>query len=409
MNNKPHIVIVGGGFGGAYTAKNLRTLAESGDADVTLVSKENYFLFTPLLHEVATGALSQNSVVEPVREVLRGSPVRFLQAEVRTIDPEKKIVKTSAGPLPYDFLVISSGATTNYYNVPGAEKYSFTLKDLDDAMGIRSHIIKICEKASYVTDTIERRKLLSVAIIGGGATGVELATELVEFMKVTLCAYYHHACFDAGDMKITLIASSAELLPQFPPEIRTIALNELKKKEITVQLATSVTAVENHKVMFVNGGTLEAQTIIWVAGVTPHEWEIPGTERERGNRIKTDEFQRVVGRPNIFALGDASGTHPMLAQVAVQQSKVVARNIEATIHNKLKDLRPFIFKEKGILISLGQWSAAGKIFGKIIEGPIMWWLWRTIYLFNFHSWRKRFRIAVEWTIDLFYPRDISSV
>lgn len=418
METKPHIVIVGGGFGGVYTARYLERLVRRGEAEVTLINRTNYFLFTPLLHEVATGALSPNSVIEPIREILRGKEVRFLQAEVRGVDVAKKIVKTSVGPLPYDYLVIGSGATTNYYGIPGAEKYSLTLKDLGDAMKIRTAIIKVCEKASHTVDLEERRRLLSVVIVGGGATGVELASELIEFMRTTVCSYYRHAHFDPEDMKITLVASSPELLSIFPPEIRKIALEELQKKGVTVKLGLNVTEVTNHEVRFAKTlapdssslaeQAIQAQTIIWVAGVTPYQWEIPGVEYERGKRIKIDEFLRVVSHPEIFALGDSSGTLPMLAQVAVQQSKTLACNIKAVIESKPHHLKAFTYKGKGLLISLGQWSAAGELFGKIFKGPLMWWLWRTIYLFNFHSWHKRFRIVVEWTIDIFYPRDISS-
>jgi NADH dehydrogenase len=424
--NVPHIVIVGGGFGGLYTARNLESLVKRNLARVTIINRENYFLFTPLLHEVATGALSPNSVIEPIREVLRDSDAHFIQAEVKSIDAEAKKIKTGSGIIDYDYLVIGSGASTNYYGVPGAEKYSLTLKTLSDAADIRTALIKACEKAALTTDMEERRRLLSVAIVGGGATGVEIASELIEFMHTTLCAYYHHACFDTGDMSVTLVASSPELLPQFPAEIRTIALNELTEKGITVKLGQNVIGVTNHQLQIGKPATkenqsgteveipaqvtsiIDAQTIIWVAGVAASQWEIPGTEKERGNRIKVDANLRVIGHPEIFALGDVAGTAPMLAQIAVQQAKSVANTLSATITNRQNKIKPFTFTEKGILISLGQWSAAGKIYGKILKGPFMWFLWRSIYLMNFHSWRKRFRIATEWTVDLFYPRDISS-
>jgi NADH:ubiquinone reductase (H+-translocating) len=412
--NVPHIVIIGGGFGGVYTARFLEPLVRKGLADVTIVSRNNYFLFTPLLHEVATGALSPNSVTEPIREIFRGDNVHFIQAEVKTIDTEKKSIKTSLGQISYDYLVVGSGASTNYYGIPGAEKYSLQLKDLQDAVNIRNAIIKACEKAAATTDIEERRRLLSVAIVGGGATGVELATELVEFMKKTLCSYYHHACFDQGDMTVNLIATSTEVLPMFPPKIRTIALDELKKAGVVTHLGMMVNEVMNHelKVKDVAAGTdsvMHAQTIIWVAGVAASTWEIPNTEKERGNRIKIDELLRVVGHPEIFSIGDTSGTLPMLAQVASQQARALARNIAAVIEKKPAHMKPFVYKPKGMLISLGQWSAAGEIYGHTFKGPLMWWMWRTIYLFNFHSWKKRFRIAAEWTMDIFSPRDISTL
>ncbi|MEY2664315.1 MAG: hypothetical protein RIT04_123 [Candidatus Parcubacteria bacterium] len=423
----PHIVIVGGGFGGIYTARALEPLVKKGLADVTIINRTNYFLFTPLLHEVATGALSSHSVIEPVREILRDSNVHFIQGEVKGIDIEKKLVKLASGatggktpgsaigPLAYDYLVIGSGATTNFYNIPGAEKYAFTLKSLEDATSIRNAIIKACEHAAHVTDVEERRRLLSVVIVGGGATGVELAAELIEFMRTTLCSYYHHACFDAGDMRVTLIANSSELLSQFPKKIRDIALTELKKKGIEIMLNTSVTEVHPHEIKINNTDSIATNTVVWVAGVTATQWDVnkadhtPAFEKERGNRIKTDELLRIVGHPELFALGDVSGTNPMLAQVAEQQARVVARNIAALVQNKPHRMRPYSYKEKALLVSIGQWHAAGYIYGRVFHGPLMWFFWRSIYLFKFNSWRKRFRIATEWTIDLLYPRDIASM
>jgi NADH dehydrogenase len=168
---------------------------------------------------------------------------------------------------------------------------------------------------------------------------------------------------------------------------------------------TAVTSVESGKIILKDGSSVVADTIIWVAGVKPKSPNIEGIELEKSGRIKIDEYLRV--KDNVFALGDVSGTLPMLAQVAVQQSKNVAENIIYTISNK--PLTPFKFKEKGLLVSLGQWYAAGKISGITLKGPFMWWLWRTIYLFNFHSWRNRVKIAVEWTVNLFSPRDITEI
>ncbi|MCC6290573.1 NAD(P)/FAD-dependent oxidoreductase [Candidatus Nomurabacteria bacterium] len=391
----PKIVIVGGGFGGAYTARYLRRFANSGQVEVTLINRNNYFLFTPLLHEVATGGLSEHSVIEPIREIFHRSHVRFVQAEVKKIDPKKKSVLTSAGKISYDYLVLSTGAETNYYDTPGAEKYSYTLKNLSDAVTLRKQIINNYEsgKTKFV-------------VIGGGATGVELAAELIEFLRDTLLRYQEAARL-GEETSVTLVCASEELIPQFPLELRRIAHETLSKKGVTIKANSRVTEVHKSGIKLADGSNIESETVIWVAGVRPSASILPSPDNKPPNdRLKIDEYLRVLDEDNIFALGDNSGTFPMLAQVAVQEAHTVAKNLMATI--KGRPLRPFHYKERGLLISLGQWSAAGRLFGGVYHGRLMWWLWRTIYLFNFLSWRKRFRIAAEWTINLFSRRDISS-
>ena len=422
MNTVKKVVIIGGGFGGAYTARYLEPLARSGEVEVTLVNRTNYFLFTPLLHEVATGALTPMSVTEPIREVLRGSPIRFIEAEVKKIDSAKREIflqeiKNSQSStlaevtLPYDYLVVSSGADTNFYNVKGAKEHSLTLKGLTSALDIRSRIVQTCEQALQATDKQTREILLSFVIVGGGPTGVELAAEMVEFLHDTLCIYYRKAGLKKEEVKVTLVATSPDLVPMFPPAMRQIALNHLVKKRVTVKTATTVVEVTANSVLLQDGSKICSGTTIWVAGVAPSMLEIPGAERLPNGRVKIDECLRVVGQQGaIFALGDVSAAEkplPMLAQVAVQQAKALAANITSAVRGK--ELTPFIYHEKGLLMSLGQWYATGHFFGLTFKGGLMWWLWRTIYLFNFHSWRKRFKIAAEWTVNLFYPRDITSI
>ncbi len=403
---KFHVVIIGSGFGGVFAAKHLKPFIESDLIEITIINRTNYFLFTPLLHEVATGGLTPTSVIEPVRQIFRHENVEFVEDEVTTIDPIKKEVGTKTHIFAYDYLIVSSGAETNYYGTPGADKNAFTLKNLDDALAIRRQLIASCEKGALTEDRTERQKLLSCIVVGAGATGVELAAEIIEFMKETLCSYYRSSGISKDDMSVHLVAASPDLLSQFPQNLRVIAQKELENDGVKVMTSMKVTGVEPGKIIFSDGKTLEGNTIVWVAGVKPSYIEIPGAPKEeKSGRIKINEFLQVSGVEHIFALGDASGTLPMLAQVAVQQGKTVAKNIMADIEGQT--LTPFVFREKGLLVSLGQWYATGTIFGVTLKGPLMWFIWRTIYLFNFHSWRKRVKIASEWTINLFYPRDIS--
>ncbi len=408
LGEKKHVVIVGGGFGGTYVARYLRPLICSDKIRVTIINRTNYFLFTPLLHEVATGGLTPESVVEPLLETFRHSNVTVLEEEVKKVEPSQKQVITSNQILNYDYLVLSSGAETNYYGTPGAKENTMTLKDLADAKNIRKHLIDLCEKIEAVKDNeAERTKLLSCIIVGAGPTGVELAAEAMEFMHQILKDYYHES-FNKTHININLVAASPDVLPMFPIELRKIARDVLVRKGIKVMTNEQVMGVEPGKIIFADKSFLEGSTIIWVAGVKPINIELQGAEREKNGRVKIDEYLRVIGSPEvagIYSLGDASGTAPMLAQVATQQGKTVAQNIIATLENK--PLVKFKYFEKGMLVSLGQWYAAGKIFGMVMKGPLMWLLWRGVYLFNFHSTKKRLVIAGEWLVNFFYPRDIT--
>lgn len=410
----PHVVIVGGGFGGVYTARFLAPYVKSGSVKVTLLNRNNFFLFTPLLHEVAAGSLTSTSVIEPIREIFRDECIRFIQTEVTGIDTKMKRVITTTGSVPYDFLVLSQGADTNFYGVTGAKENSLTLKNLSDAINIRKRIVDSLEKASNSTDGEERKKLLSLIVVGGGPSSIELIAELSEFMHESRKIYFKHTNIEKKEMSVTLVSSSSEILGQFPGGIGKIAHRTLAKKGIRIITSATVTAVSDGKVALADGTTLVGGHIVWAAGVTPNTLSKENFTLDKGNRVVVNQFLQAQGHENVFCLGDVAcfmadpkDTHPlaMLAQVAAQQAKTVAINIPRSIRNK--PLTPFIYKQKGLLVSLGKWNAAGTIYGYTFSGKIMWWVWRTVYLFNFHSWSKRVKIAVEWTVHLFRNRDIS--
>lgn len=405
--NKTKIVIVGGGFGGVYTAKNLQKYFDCDSAEITLINPSNYFLFTPLLHEVATGNLASESIVEPIRELFRGSCINFVEDIVTEVKSATKEIVTTHATFSYDYLVISAGAETNYFGTPGAKENSITLKNLNDAIALRNHIISTCEKAVKENN----KELLSVAIVGAGATGVELATELVEYMQHTIFSYYQASGFVKEDIKITLVTATPDVISMFPQKMRDIALVELNKRGVQVMANAMVTKVDPHSITFKDGQILNAETLIWVAGVTPSLSNIKGVEVGPKKRIEVSESLQSLKNPEIFALGDAGGAFPMLAQVAVRQAKVVAQNIHLLARKGETNppLVPFSFEQKILLISLGQWSAAGHFGNITLRGPIMWFIWRTVYLFNFISWRKKAEIVTEWTINLFYPRDITLI
>ncbi|MEX0910215.1 MAG: NAD(P)/FAD-dependent oxidoreductase [Candidatus Paceibacterota bacterium] len=400
------ILIIGGGFGGIYTAVNLsKNFKNQKDMQITLVNQTNYFLFTPLLHEVATGSLSPLSTAEPIREILRGTNIEFIQTTVTNIDKDTQQVSTTTGHLNYDYLVIATGSKTNFYHID--DTTVFELKNLRQAVNLKNHLIDKIELSTSTKNLEEKNKLTTFVIVGGGATGVELAAELAGFTCQTMIKkYYHPTSSKLGQIKIYLINSNHTLLPHLNSKIQTIATKTLIKKGIILKLGTKVEDCTNNQVTLSSGEKISTNTIIWTAGVLPHH---PNTDTGH-KRIEVNDFLQDLNHLNVFALGDVAGQEnraPMLAQVATKQGAVVAKNIEALINDK--KLTSFKFKSQGTLLSLGTWNAVGEIGGFVISGRFTWWLWRTIYLFKFMSWRKRFRIMAEWTVNLFFPRDITKI
>ncbi len=398
---KKKIVIVGGGFGGVYTARYLWSAVRRGEVEITIINRTNYFLFTPLLHEVATGGLSPLSASESLREIFRHEGVKVVEGIVEKVDVVERVVSTSVGDFNFDYVVLSTGAETNFYNIPGAEENSLVLKNLADALTIRDRIITACEKASQTTDEIERQKLLSFVVVGGGPTGVELVAEIADFVKGTLCRYYRQVDL-ARSVRIVLLSANPELLTQAKPVVQRMAKKALEKAGVEVKTSMTVTSVTPQKIEIAGENPIETFFVVWCAGVkaiTPH---VKHLTLSPSGRVKTDPYLRDSGHPHVFILGDIADGAPMLAQVAVQQAKIVAHNIQ-------RESRPKKYNVSipATLVSLGQWSAVGTIYGLSFGGPVMWFIWRTVYLFKFISWRKRFEIALEWTVNLFTPRDIT--
>ncbi len=443
--SKPHVVILGAGFGGVYLTKKLIRQVKKGKIDVTVVNRTNYFLFTPLLHEVATGGLSPRNVAEPLREVFAHSGIKIIQASVEKIDASQRTVSLKSHidtcSISYDYLVIATGAETNYYNIPGAEVNTMSLKNLQDAYLIRNRIIDLFEQAVLISDPVRRRELLSFVVVGGGATGVEVAAELTEFIGGMVKRYYNDTegvdvdgsrpdererCHPE-EPSVTLIHSGKELLEQFSPKLRQAAMARLVRNGINLKSGASVTAVNTQGLVLADGTVVPASLIIWAAGVKPiipqFEGSLPTVAG--GGRLAVDEYFRLLQQKNIFALGDVAAyvdgqaaglvvdptkparPLPMLAQVAVSQARIVAYNIWASIAER--NLQRFHYHSKGGMVSVGQWFAVGEIFSLGVAGKFAWWIWRTVYLFKFASWSKRIQIVFEWTLAIFYPRDITKL
>ncbi len=416
---KPRIVILGAGFGGIYTFLNIRKRLSARKVDITIINHTNYFLFTPLLHEVATGGLAHHQVVESLRSIIWKPGATLHVAEVKNINTANKTVETSVATIPYDILVVATGASTAFYNIPGAVENTFVLKNLHDAIKIRNRLITAFEKAVETKDLAERKRLLTFVLAGGGATGVELAAEMADLFFDTLRKFFCGQV-SGDEISIYLVAGDTELLKVFHPKVRARAMKILTRIGVKVVIGLRVKAVDGDGVTLSDDSRIDSEHVFWMAGVGPN---VPASDKPfmkdpRAGRIIVDKNLKAVGHDNVFALGDVATIEnesiPMLAQAAVQAAEIAAANVvsEALAICRGRALQPgklkaFRFKSKGDLLSLGQWQAVGHIFNILWEGPLAWFIWRVVYITKFASWPKRIKIAVDWAIDIFYPRDIT--
>jgi len=420
VRNKKRIVVLGSGYGGLYTFTKLHKHFVRGrasnnsnkDVSLLLISRTNYFVSTPLLHEVATGSISPEHVTEPLRKILACKEEEFVLTEVTGLSLKTKEVNTMRGPVPYDYLVVALGSQTAYRNTPGAPEYTITLKTLPDAIKMKNHFINTFERASGIADPAELREALTFIVVGGGATGVELVAEMAEMFLDTFTRYYSKRVMQA--VELILIHGGDELLQTFGRSIRVRSKNVLRRKGINIKLGVRVLEVRPKELVLDNGEVIRAGTIIWAAGVEPSllTTDVP-IERESG-RIVVNEYLQVPSFPEVFVLGDMAAFHskgsgqalPMLAQVAHKESLGVAGNII----NLVEGRRPkvYVYKHWGDLVSLGEWMAAGELYGFKIFGHMAWFFWRGVYLSKLLSFSKKSKVLLDWIVEIFRPRDISS-
>ena len=409
------IVILGAGFGGTYVLRRLhKHFHGRSGVRITVVNANNYFLFTPLLHEVATGNLWPENLVESVRELFPCCAIDFFLGEVLEIKTAGKSIVTTRGEVPYDYAVIALGAETNFYDIPGAREHTFPLKSLEDAIELKNHFIHSFEHAAQTRDERERARRLHFVVAGGGPTGVELAAEMAEFFYKTFGKLYDEDLMRA--VKITLIESGNRLLSRFSEPLQKKALRVLEGKGVAVKFRTNITRVSEWSAELDTGENIETHTVAWTAGVKPHDLKFDiSVERDERGRILVDGHLRLKGCDNVFVLGDmASFTDektnaplPQLAQVAVKEGVFVADSIARLLDGQI--FKPFSYRRSGDLVSLGTWMAAGEIGMFYIWGHLTWVLWRTVYFSKLLSYRKKVQVGVDWILNTFAPRDTSEL
>ena len=406
------MVILGAGFGGMYTYTSLSRKCKK-QYDITIINRTNHFLFTPLLHEVATGSLETFHIVEPIRSLI-DSDTRFLQTDVLSVDTDKKIIMTRHGSVAYDMLISSLGSQTSFFNVPGAAEHSLVLKTLADAVHIKNMFIQKFEAASREPNKDIQKQLLSFVIIGSGPTGVELVGEAANLFFETFGTYYKHL-YHPDDISLVLMSSHDTVLRSYKKILQTYAEKTLLGQHVHIKKNVRVVEVTPHGVVCDTGEVVTGHTVIWTGGVVPQI--LPDVSHNlviKNHKIVVDEYMRAKNVSDVYVIGDMSyvehesgSGYPMSAQVAKQQGRLLGKNLSA-VHHGLP-LKKFIYKERGMLASLGNYAAVADIFGIPITGRLAWFIWRTIYIGQFISWRKRFRILFDWTIHICTPRDITQI
>ena len=415
---KTKILILGAGFGGTYCAMRLdKTLAKRDDCEVCLVDRDNFILFTPMLHEVAASDLDPADIVNPIRKLLKH--VTFYEGLVESIDLDAKSVEISYGfprkrrTLQYDQLVVGLGSSTKYFDKQ-TEEYAAEMKTLGDAMLLRNRMIGILESATVEEDPAERARLLTFVVAGGGFAGVETIGAMNDFLRDAI-RYYPK--LDPRMIRVVLAHHGDVLLPEFSPKLGHYTGDKLREAGIDVRLKTGVKTFDGKVVTLDHGDPIPAQTLLWSAGVAPDRLveQLP-LKKDKG-RVVVADTMRSAERPEVWVIGDAAAApdatdggkpFPATAQTAIRQGPWLAKNIEAVVLGT-GEPRPFKYKMMGQLAAIGQRRGTAQIFGFRFSGFIAWFMWRGIYLSKLPGIEKKLRVGIAWALDLVFSRDLVQI
>ncbi|MFI5286813.1 MAG: NAD(P)/FAD-dependent oxidoreductase [Candidatus Dormibacteria bacterium] len=402
MAKHSHVVIVGAGFGGLAAARALRHV----DVDVTLVDRNNYHLFQPLLYQVASGLLDPSAIARPVRTIMRGAHnVDVMRAEVIGVDLEHRHVETSAAGLDYDYLVVASGSVTDYFGNENARQWTAGLKHLGEALTLRSRLLGCFEDASLTVDADTRRRLLTFAVVGAGPTGVEYSGAVAELIKHVLPKEYRR--IDFTEVSVVLVEAGDRILASFAPRLSRLAARSLERKGVRIILGESVRGVGDHGLVLQNGERVDTNTVVWTAGVraaTP--LDLGGDAIARGGRVKVTSQLHLAGHPEVFVIGDAAAVEqdgavlPMLAPVAIQGGKYVARSIAARV--KHTEVAAFHYRDKGTMATVGRGAAVAQLGPVRINGLVGWFIWIFVHLLYLVGFRSRALALWSWAWNYFF-------
>ena len=403
-SDKKRVVIVGGGFGGLRLANKLR----NSDFQVVLVDRNNYHQFPPLIYQIASAGIEPSSISFPFRKIFqRRKNFFYRMAEVRSIFPKHKIIQTSIGKVHYDYLVLAAGSTTNFFGNQHVEEEAMPMKNVSEAMGLRNALLDNFERALTCAGEQERRELLNVVIVGGGASGVEIAGALSEMKNFVLPKDYPD--LPSNLMHIYLIEAGDRLLASMSRESSAKVEHYLRSMGVDVQLGKMVTDYKDHRVVMKDGSSIPTRTFIWVSGVAAQPvGNLPETLLGRGRRIKVDAYNRVEGLDGVFCIGDQCimtadeaypGGHPQLAQVAIQQGTLLARNLVRLETGE--ELVPFRYKNLGTMATVGRNRAVAEFKEVKFGGFFAWFLWLAVHLRSILGVRNKLVVLFNWVWNYF--------
>jgi NADH dehydrogenase len=422
---RPRVVIIGAGFGGLACA---RSLADQ-PVDVLVIDRHNYHLFTPLLYQVASSLLNPSDIAYPIRAVFRRAKnVRVMLGEVVRVDFERReavvlamsedgdrlATGTGRGErVPYDYLVLATGSTTNFFGMAAAEQAAHGLKDLPEALELRNHVLLCFEAAAREHDPAARRPWLTFVVVGAGPTGVEYAGALSELIRLVLVKDFPE--LDMRQVRVVLVEGRDQVLPAFPRPLGEDARLRLRRRRIEVRLGVRLAGVSGERITLSDGDQLEAKTLVWAAGVQPSGLaKVLGLPTTPSGRVRVDEYLRAAGHDRVFAIGDLAavpyqgGEMPMLSAPAMQEGRCVARTILGAL-----DRRPpqaFRYVDKGIMATIGRHAAVAQLGRLRFKGFIGWVMWLVVHLYFIIGFRNRIVVLIEWAWDYFrYDRPIRSI
>lgn len=402
-SEKPRIVVIGGGFGGLKFVKKVN----KKHFQVVMLDRYNYHTFQPLLYQVATAGLEPDSIAGPLRKIMKlQQDFYFRMATVQHIDASEHTVHTNIGALRYDHLVIACGSKTNFFGNKDFEEKSFPLKQIPHALNLRSQILQNFEEAVLKTDSEEVQSLMNYVVVGGGPTGVEVSGALGELKLHVLPKDFPELNFNK--MQIYLVEGREGLLGGMSPGSGKKAFKYLKRFDVNVYVGKTVKAYDGKTVTLNDGMTIPARTLIWAAGVSGNAIEGSSNSISKGNRYLVDEYNKIKGEDNIYAIGDVAQMeteeyphgHPMLAPVAMQQGELLARNLNRSYHDK--PLKPFKYTDKGTMATIGRNKAVAELRGGLkFGGLIAWLLWMFVHLFLIVEFRNKIVIFGNWLWNYF--------
>lgn len=401
-NQKKRVVIVGGGLGGLRLAEDLY----GSGMQVVLIDKNNFHQFPPLIYQIASAGIDPSSISFPFRQIFRKrKDFYFRMAEARMVDTEKKILQTSIGKIDYDYLVLAAGATTNFFGNKNIEEWAIPMKTVPEAMGLRNALLSNLERALTCATEEERQELLNVVIVGGGATGVEIAGALAEMRRYVIP--YDYPDMDSSLMHIYLIEAGDRLLAGLSQESSQKAYDFLKSMGVDIQFGKMVTDYRDHKVVMKDGTEIPTRTFLWVSGIRANA--MPGIDEShmgRGFRFKVDEYNRIPGVEDVFAIGDQClqtsdaaypNGHPQVAQVAIQQAKNLAKNLKKIANGADSSaLTAFHYKNLGSMATIGRNKAVVEIGKFHSQGFFAWVLWLVVHLRSILGVKNKVMVLLNW-------------